>query len=588
MEQKASIWDQMANEQTDPEAYRMYKNYADDLRNQTDYLMKYGLNANSRRGMMNLKSRYNKEIVPIEQAYTTRQEQAKLQQQALLQDPTMMFSRRAATTSLDDYIRNPQLDYTPYSGKLITAQAAQAASALAKQVRDNPRQWRSILGNSYYEALMQRGFSTEDVLQAIQNNPNAAPELLRIVEDAVDSSGIRGWKDPKLLDRAYDYARQGLWSAVGETQYQNLDNWRAKMAEQEQMQIRAENRAVNRSGGRGGRETEEDNLPSLSSNSYLKATGKEGEYLQGLQGLKAGQNALQAKYFGKNGKAPVLALYEKYKDFQNAPYMVGKLGKVNSAIPIIGDKKLKEIIIQAIPGFGTNNKYKDKSGQELYNYVSMGNKNRINSKIVEEAQKVMKNDLQAHNGASEIITKAQYEALLGLGYKDGEYAKQGITHYSELLNKLNTLSQEKSYYSTNMSNYNIPGERIIGNLGYWNNSGSFSGRVYELNGDGTQGKDVSYKQMGLVDSNGKSKPITDVAYSDVTPDKIIIQVGNEGQRYLVDPNVLGNEVYNFIQDARGQLKGKTATERAQTITIGLIRLLNDYNKTASASSATGD
>ena len=31
---KANVWDVMANEQTDPEAYRMYKNYADDLRNQ--------------------------------------------------------------------------------------------------------------------------------------------------------------------------------------------------------------------------------------------------------------------------------------------------------------------------------------------------------------------------------------------------------------------------------------------------------------------------------------------------------------------------------------------------------------------------
>ena len=153
-----------------------------------------------------------------------------------------MLSRRAATTSLDDYIRNPQLAYESYSGKLITAQAASAASALAKEMQEKPRKWRSILGNSYYETMMQKGFSSQAVLQAIQDNPNAAPQLTRIVEDAINSSGVRNWGDQATIARAIDYAKQGLWSAVGETQYQTLDNWRAKLAEQEAMQIRADKR----------------------------------------------------------------------------------------------------------------------------------------------------------------------------------------------------------------------------------------------------------------------------------------------------------------------------------------------------------
>lgn len=243
---KANVWEEMANEQTDPYAYKMYKTYANDLEEKAGQLAREGLNAASRGDMLNMRARYSKEIVPIEQAYTARQKQAEEQQKALLQDPTLMLSRRAATTSLDDYIRNPQLAYDAYSGKLITAQAAQAAGALSKEMRDNPRKWRSILGNSYYETMMQKGFSSDAVLQAIQNNPNAAPELLRIVEDAVNSSGVRSWGDEATVNRAYDYARQGLWNAVGETQYQTLDNWRAKMAEQEAMQKRAEQRAADR------------------------------------------------------------------------------------------------------------------------------------------------------------------------------------------------------------------------------------------------------------------------------------------------------------------------------------------------------
>lgn len=259
---KASVWEEMANEQTDPYAYKMYKTYANDLEEQAGQLAREGLNAASRRDMLNMRARYSKEITPIEQAYTARQKQAEEQQRALLQDPTLMLSRRASTTSLDDYIRNPQLAYEAYSGKLITAQAASAASALAKEMQEKPRKWRSILGNSYYETMMQKGFSSQAVLQAIQDNPNAAPQLTRIVEDAINSSGVRNWGDQATIARAIDYAKQGLWSAVGETQYQTLDNWRAKMAEQEAMQIRAEKRAA----ARKAEEQRQARLNSLAIN----------------------------------------------------------------------------------------------------------------------------------------------------------------------------------------------------------------------------------------------------------------------------------------------------------------------------------
>lgn len=241
---KASVWEEMANEQTDPYAYKMYKTYANDLEEQAGQLAREGLNAASRRDMLNMRARYSKEITPVEQAYTARQKQAEEQQRALLQDPTLMLSRRASTTSLDDYIRNPQLAYESYSGKLITAQAASAASALAKEMQEKPRKWRSILGNSYYEVMMQKGFSSQAVLQAVQDNPDAASQLTRIIEDAVNSSGVRNWGDQAAIARAVDYAKQGLWSAVGETQYQTLDNWRAKMAEQEAMQKRTGQRAA--------------------------------------------------------------------------------------------------------------------------------------------------------------------------------------------------------------------------------------------------------------------------------------------------------------------------------------------------------
>ena len=58
---KASVWEEMANEQTDPYAYKMYKTYANDLEEQAGQLAREGLNAASRRDMLNMRARYSKE-----------------------------------------------------------------------------------------------------------------------------------------------------------------------------------------------------------------------------------------------------------------------------------------------------------------------------------------------------------------------------------------------------------------------------------------------------------------------------------------------------------------------------------------------
>jgi hypothetical protein len=221
---KADVFDKMANEQTDPLAYAMYKQYSNDLAAQAESLAKQGLTPASRQGLIDMKRRYSSEIVPIEQAYKRRQELIDEQRKLQAQDSTLLFDRPASTLSLDELISNPALSPQSYSGALLAKQVGTAAQNLAKEVRENPRKWRTILGNQYYETIMQKGFRPEEIMQAVQNNPEASPILQGIVEDAVGSSGIKNWNDENILNRAYDYARQGLWNAVGETQYQTLSN----------------------------------------------------------------------------------------------------------------------------------------------------------------------------------------------------------------------------------------------------------------------------------------------------------------------------------------------------------------------------
>lgn len=218
---KASAWEEMANKETDPYAYGLYSKYAEDLKAQADLLATQGLTPSSRKALLDMKGRYYKEITPIEQAYTTRQKYMEEQRKGAADN---IYSFDASTLSLDDLIKNPSLSYKTYSGNTLTKQVREAAKNLAKDFKENPRKWREILGGQYYETVMQKGFSANDIELAIAGDPKAPKELTRIVEGAVNSSGIKGWGDKEALSKAYNYARQGLWDAVGDTTYQVQQN----------------------------------------------------------------------------------------------------------------------------------------------------------------------------------------------------------------------------------------------------------------------------------------------------------------------------------------------------------------------------
>ena len=230
---KANIWEEMANEQTDPYAYSLYKKYADDLTARADQLMQYGLNPASRRDMLDMKARYSKEILPIENAYNKREKLAAEQRQAMLSNPTMFFQRDAATTSLDDFIRNPSLDYgASYSGALLTQQASQMAAALQNALTS--RSGLKGIGLPFqYEELLQYGYTPADIQLAITDpkNPKAQPVLNTIIDLVMTASGMNTWASDAQKEAARAYAAEGLYSAIGKPEIKNfVDNYSMDLA----------------------------------------------------------------------------------------------------------------------------------------------------------------------------------------------------------------------------------------------------------------------------------------------------------------------------------------------------------------------
>lgn len=225
--QKASVWEQMANEQTDPYAYRMYKTYSNDLENMAKQLAKNGLSPASRKNMLNMKSRYSKEIIPIETAYKRREELSAEQRKAIASNPTLRYQRMANTMSLDDFIKNPSLDYgESYSGALLTQQVSQAAANYAKVLAKEGK--LESLGLPFqYKQRLKYGASPEEVLAVINNaaleGHQGAVNFLKGVRDQVlQSSGVADWADPATMKEFEAFANQGLYSALGQTTINNI------------------------------------------------------------------------------------------------------------------------------------------------------------------------------------------------------------------------------------------------------------------------------------------------------------------------------------------------------------------------------
>ena len=222
---KADVWENMANEQSDPLAYKMYKGYSDDLRDRADTLLREGLNASSRKGMLDMRARYSKEIAPIEIAYKRREELAAEQRKAYAANPTLRYERYANAMSLDDFIKNPSIDYgRSYSGALLTQQVAQAAANYAKVLTREGK--LKSLGLPYqYTKDLGYGATPEQVLavinKAAQDGEEGAISFLRGIRDQViASSGTNAWITPgSAAAKERDaFANMGLYSALGQTQ----------------------------------------------------------------------------------------------------------------------------------------------------------------------------------------------------------------------------------------------------------------------------------------------------------------------------------------------------------------------------------
>lgn len=286
---KASIWEGMLNKDIDVESYKLQQAYIKELQKQRDILNKEGLSTTSRRDMLNLRSRYSKDIVPIEQAYAARAEEAKSQYAGRANG--MVYEGDASTSSVDRYLKNPQIRYNMANSQEGFKRVATVASALSKELREYKR--GKPLDKYVNTWLQKHGYESTDIDSAIsdiskilQGDTNVSTNgvLRHILTDEMKVSGVDKWTNNNAKMDYFNRVAPALYQAVGQTQVSPFENYGAKLAAQEAMQKRLNGNNDNNTGHyrvnpmalRSSQEIDKANkeLQSHIKNGYIKLTSR--------------------------------------------------------------------------------------------------------------------------------------------------------------------------------------------------------------------------------------------------------------------------------------------------------------------------
>ena len=487
---KAGIWDGLANEQTDPYTYKMYKTYANDLENQASQLASEGLNAVSRKNMLNMRARYSKEIIPIEQAYKARTEEAAEQYKG--RAAGMVYEGDASTASLDRYLNNPSIRFNQANSQEGFKRVATTASALSKGLRDY-RNGKRL--DPYVKTwLQEHGYKDTDVAKAINDiqrlingdtDVDTNGVLNSILQDELNVSGVGKWSDKAAVMDYFSRVAPALYQAVGQTQVSPYEDYGAKLSAQEAMQKRL--KAL------------DNPTPTLNYKprtfSHLEANGALYVMKQTRDKLNVQGKGLKASYFGKRGNCNPLEVYEEYKKMTGATR----------------------------PGRGT----------ELYQaqYGVVKPWSEVENDAMSALKKKYGNDIK-------VISDEDYNALKTMGYTN----KSSLEDFKNMDNIIDASAKSYTEYFMNGDPEYLSKvlTHNISNQENWEKPFAENATILDKNFNKTS------KKFNPEDYGTEDNPIVDFSHSTKHRNKVIVSY-KDGSKVAFNPDLISGEMGNLFR-----------------------------------------
>ena len=150
--------EQVAKDNPDSEAAKIYKGYADEMNRQFDDFSKNGLNINNRRGLTQLKRRYSGEIGRLETANQALQEEIKRRRES--KDTSMLYGNNNLT--IDDFLDNREPNLYKISGNELMSLGQEMGKAISQR-RYRAGEDGSIMGGQYNIFKETQGISPEEL-----------------------------------------------------------------------------------------------------------------------------------------------------------------------------------------------------------------------------------------------------------------------------------------------------------------------------------------------------------------------------------------------------------------------------------------
>lgn len=536
---KAAEFMRYANSATDKEEIAKYQQYAQQLHEVANNLSTKGIMGLDRKSSWKIKQQYDNEIAPLVSAAMNRNNIIREQRQLKTQDPSLIFND-ASTEGLKTFVDNPNYTYTPYSGKLIMAMAAQGAAKLATTDRGT---LLKHITPSQLEYVKQHGYDMDSVFKVINDSPDKDALLSEVLQNTMEASGLRP-EQGNLYKQGLVYGKQGILQAIGQNTSQIIDDKDYLMDKQfeqnkEMAKLNSDldiKKMKTKLGdpiddptadlSHWGGETEAD--PELQS---AGDTAKKmmGNYNGSYRGIKK-------EYVGK-GINP-MKIYEEAQHY-----------------------------IQTNPTIA--NKYK------LYPFKELTEKTQKDI-FVKDAEAFI-----AKKYGLNLISEQDYNNLKAMGYTSS--SKLSDFGGTNLMQRVNTLSKDYRNSSVNLSGYENVTNRVNNNLSAWKNNDNFAAHVYEYN-SGHLGKSLDYDDVVKTNKNDEvTSKVSNVSYSIRQPNKIIVQI--DGKPYYMDPTVVSSEAKNIVDSYSSRIAAaKTSKQKSDLqdlATKELSILLNNYQKVRS-------
>lgn len=569
---QADILEAMGANDRDSKAYRNFKNYSDNLRTEADNLYRNGLNSESRLRLSELKRRYNSEIVPIQNAWNKREEEAQMQMKASIANPMIRFTRDASRTSLDQYLANPSGGYGVINLANIASQMGAAAKNLTNQLRGGVEV--EGIDDFTKRHITKYGIDATVVNQWIKD-PSKNPALTNMMNQVLATNGVTEdviRNNPNLFTEATQAAQSGAWNAIGKEESQIVpDYYRRAMLDFDLKERAANNEYARKlqyetAKAQAAGVSDSPNITSdgisIDTTEHYTANG-----LAELGALKAGNDALKSSYFGNRaGKVNPMQIYEEYQKEIQRLQSIGSWHNTQHSKP-------------------TSDWHAQSYSKPTSRWNSRNGKYNTADANRSTAQEVAKNNILKKYkgyGVTNILSDTQYQLLSDMGYsKDNNPAMSSngrSPRFSTIEQGFNSLVKQKNRYSVNMTKYDSVNESIQGNLTELEANDKLSGRLWQIEKDGKLSNpksdigDLNFKTA----DNSKGNTVNGIYYDpqyyrNGQPGTIVFRM-SDGKRYLATADVINGNLYSMI--TRMENEGRSP----QYITAAIYGALNAKNK----------